>query len=50
LEEGLWIRLFCKKGRDNIEHVRECREMKEWFTEMGLEEKEILKNLWGREI
>jgi len=30
--------------------VREYREMKEWFIEMGLEEEKILKSLWGKNL
>lgn len=55
--------LFCEQGKDSIDHyVRECQETKEWFVEMGKDEKErvnrirseildetkgrILKKLW----
>jgi len=49
--KGQWLCLFCEKERDSIEHyVRECREIKKWFIEMGLEEEEILKNLWGENL
>ncbi|KYM96949.1 hypothetical protein ALC62_12384, partial [Cyphomyrmex costatus] len=43
--------IFCKKGRDNIEHyVRECEEMEERFNYLGEDKGRILERLWSEEL
>jgi len=41
---------FCEKGKDSIDHVRECNKVKVWFRKLGNEEKDILGKLWGENL
>jgi len=42
---------FCKKGRDNIEHyIEECTNVKEWFSGLGNDKKEIWDRLWSEDL
>jgi len=38
--------IFCGKGKDNLKHyVEECSEIRERFTKVGKDKKEILRKL-----
>lgn len=51
LRENYRVCLFCGKGKDCLEHyVRECQDIKEWFVELGMDEKEIINLIWGNEL
>lgn len=48
LRENCRVCLFCGKGKDCLEHyVRECQDIKEWFVELGMDEKEIINLIGG---
>ncbi|KYM98815.1 hypothetical protein ALC62_10462 [Cyphomyrmex costatus] len=52
LEEGEERKcIFCKKGRDNIDHyVGECEEMEGRFNVLGDDKGRILEKLWSEEL
>lgn len=51
LRENYRVCLFCGKGKDCLEHyVRECQDIKEWFVELGMDEKEIINLIWENEL
>jgi len=51
LNKELWKCVFCEKKKDSLEHyVKECSEVKVWFREMGSEDAEIVKQLWGEDL
>lgn len=46
LEESKRKYTFCGLRPDNLEHyVRECKEVKEWFTKLGNNEEDRLKRI-----
>jgi len=46
IEEQRKKYIFCGKGKDNLKHyVEECSEIRERFTKVGKDKKEILRKL-----
>lgn len=46
LDEGVRICVFCDKGRDNLSHyVKECREISNWFEDLGDSAEERINKL-----
>jgi len=51
LEETAWRCIFCRRGKDTLEHhVGECERTRAWFTDLGEEEEERLRKLRGEDL
>lgn len=45
------VGVFCKIGQDSIKHyIEECEEMKKWFKDLGVDNKEKYKTIWNNEL
>jgi len=51
LGEEEWICVYCRNGRECMEHfIEECEYTKDWFIDLGKDKKEIMKNLWSEQL
>lgn len=51
LNEKERLCVFCKEGKDNIDHsISVCRTTKDWFVELGDRVKDRIKRIWKNEL